>query len=103
MPKRLSIEEVKALVRQGILLSPEAAQVLIDEIDRLKKNADDEASQFNDGCEAAERGESDDNEPSYEHNTDQWRVGWAWGRYNKERKANNGNLYHPTDERWVRT
>jgi hypothetical protein len=104
--QQLTVKEIEALVKQGFLLSPESGQVLLDKLDSMKAYSDAEADQFNDGVDAAERGESDDYEPSYEPNTDQWRVGWAWGKYNmalrEKRRNNDGNLYHPTNERWIR-
>jgi len=48
----------------------------------------DETQQFNEGYEAFEHGESNDNAPHYDHDYDQWLVGWAWAQYVHTEAAN---------------
>ena len=40
-----------------------------------------ELEQFNAGYDAFEAGEPIENCPSFEPDTDEWRIGWAWAQY----------------------
>jgi hypothetical protein len=59
---------------------------LAAELLELRKSNAREVEQFSDGYKAAKDGLSENDEPTgYEINEDQWRVGYAWGMYDKFR------------------
>lgn len=53
------------------------------EVQRLRAVMEEEADAFNAGCAGYEAGLSDKDEPGYAKH-DQWRVGWAWAKFNSE-------------------
>jgi hypothetical protein len=66
-----------------------------------QKRLDDyneEVRQFNEGFEAAKHGESEDSQPNYEMDYDQWRIGYAWQMY-ESIKARLAEL--EAERRWI--
>lgn len=55
------------------------------ELARLRQVYEAEVDEFNAGCAGYEAGLSDKDEPGYAKH-DQWRVGWAWAKFNAEGK-----------------
>lgn len=55
------------------------------EAQRLRAVMEEEVDEFNAGCAGYEAGLSDKDEPGYAKH-DQWRVGWAWAKFNAEGK-----------------
>jgi hypothetical protein len=88
--------------RKNVLFASDLAADLLStrkELERVKESHAREVDQFNDGYKAAKAGLSEDDEPTdYEINEDQWRVGYAWGKYD-ELKAALSALQEAT--RWI--
>jgi len=75
--RKMIDEEIKSRFKK---LMPE----IVKKYEELLKQRNMEADQFNDGFLAAREGKSESDCPHYNFDTDNWRLGYAWGKYEQE-------------------
>jgi hypothetical protein len=81
MIKHDEAEEELELTREERDAYRMAAEQLRAQVDKLLSDAYEEHRQFEDGMKAFSAGVPIENEPSYEHDHDVWKMGWLWQQY----------------------
>ena len=85
MTKQIKSEIDKELKKRFEELKPDIAK----RYEELLNMRNMEADQFNDGFNDARAGKLETDHPHYDLDTDNWRLGYAWGMFEPMKEENN--------------